>query len=572
MKLNNSDKEHYSKYIHQLITIELLIPEYFLSITGTANAEKIRAMANQYQIPSLLSTLKFLDDKVSFLKNSTIHEESLETLMELESHFNSNKIQLESNQVIQVHLNKTAQKSFLDKCVVSETLDAMIFCLKLNGSFEQNSINEFRKVFQERYGDREVELSHVLDDEIGLGYPIKQQNDCIPSILKDVPQKDSDLNTSHFSDTDMYLTKLCVEATEQKKFEIDLNQYDFTSHFKLKDDSILPPSFSALISTNYLNDKLRVEVIAAGGTSATPLISRFSTLNKSIEHLCQNICSHEEKSLEDYIIAEIVHVPDARSCNVLHRSILSNYEIPVYSNSNLPCDRQILVSDLLLSLHNNTFVLRSKSLNKFVYPRLSSAYNYFQSTIPAFRFLCDFQYHQKRHIMSFQWGKQIGLFTFLPRVTYKGVILKPAIWNLAKSACHNVTTSKNENLLNAISELRLKHNIPRFIGIMTDENELVLDLENPLCQKLLKRELKKRNQTLIQEKIFSLNDSPVKSNEGLFCNEFTICFNYNKQQNKISTKIKATHPKFRKIFCQAINGFTTNYTVMKNMQILFSAT
>lgn len=78
-----------------------------------------------------------------------------------------------------------------------------------------------------------------------------------------------------------------------------------------------------------------------GGTSAANLISRFSHLDPSVCQLVKAITQKESELYPDAIVAEIIHLPAARTGNILFRSILREYEIPYLGHSHLAADQQI---------------------------------------------------------------------------------------------------------------------------------------------------------------------------------------------------------------------------------------
>lgn len=147
-------------------------------------------------------------------------------------------------------------------------------------------------------------------------------------------------------------------------------------------------------------------------------MGRFAHINKEIEELVRAIVAKEQELIPNVIFAEVVHSPEARIGNILSsRPHIRDYEILYISDSDLPKDQLILLSDLMLSVKQGRLFLRSKRLNKEILPRLTSAHNYRNLTMPVYHFLCDMQIQSGRFGLFFNLGQQIeNEFSFIPRV------------------------------------------------------------------------------------------------------------------------------------------------------------
>src|SRR5690606_42056036 len=116
--------------------------------------------------------------------------------------------------------------------------------------------------------------------------------------------------------------------------------------------------------------------------------------NDEIKNLNHEIYLQEEKT--DKITAEIVHLPEDRTGNILYRYNTCKYEIPYLGLSSKNPENQILIDDLLIYVENDEIKIRSKKLNKEIMPKLSNAHNFASpQSVPVYQFLCDLQMHKR---------------------------------------------------------------------------------------------------------------------------------------------------------------------------------
>lgn len=95
----------------------------------------------------------------------------------------------------------------------------------------------------------------------------------------------------------------------------------------------------------------------------------------------------------DVVYAEVVHLPQGRFGNFIVRPCLRRYEIPFLGRSGAPCEYQLPVTDLHLTIHDGQLILVSKRLGCRVLPRLATAHNPdVGAGLPIYRFLFALQH------------------------------------------------------------------------------------------------------------------------------------------------------------------------------------
>jgi hypothetical protein len=143
----------------------------------------------------------------------------------------------------------------------------------------------------------------------------------------------------------------------------------------------LPESMYSLFEIIKANpQEILIKLNLWGGSCGANLLARFCHTNEKIEQLVKEIAAKEQELMPDVLLAEIGHLPESRVGNILSRPHIREYEILYLSNSDLPEERKIAVSDLILSFRQGRLKLRSKRLNKEIIPRLTNGFLFAMQT------------------------------------------------------------------------------------------------------------------------------------------------------------------------------------------------
>lgn len=261
-------------------------------------------------------------------------------------------------------------------------------------------------------------------------------------------------------------------------------------------------------------DNYRFNLVAGGGASALPLLSRFSYLDHALETKLKECAEIESQQYQNCILAEIVFMPQNKAANILARPNLFKYEIPIIGQSNVSEEYRIPLDDLMVSVKNKKILLRSKRLNREIIPRLSSAHNY-QHGMVVYRFLCDLQHQYGSFNFNWDW-QELSTLPFTPRVTYKHIILTRARWNILKIDKKSI--SRSETIL----KIREKYQLPKNIVIAEGDNELTIDISKSIGAEILVNKIEKSN-VIVYENIYEEYQSPVKDTNGeMYANEIII--------------------------------------------------
>ena len=520
-------------FIDELIKINLLLPEFEPSVTKDDSNSLLFKLASLTTNTKYSGFIQCLKQKImvpgAFKETSDINKLRIEIKEQWE---------LPSRDIFQVDSKLVSQTNQIDRRIIGQLSSEINEVSILSKSNISDDLKKFITDFQQKYEEREIELLEALDPEIGIGYGAPNDNieeQC--PLLKGFSYKQSDsaeLNSSTF------LQELLERNSEPKCgaiATINLNVEDLRSLSKYRKTNQFkyPIGFYALgnllkeSSYNLDSDNFKFNMLSTGGVSALPLMTRFSHLDETLAKKLDTIAKQEEKLAVNSNLAEIVFLPNRRAGNILSRPSLYKYEIPIICQGSADQARNIFLSDLFIKVRNNKVVLYSKKLQKEIIPRLSSAHNY-NYGMAIYRFLCDLQNQHDYLNIQWDWGK-LKSRKYLPRVTYKHLILSRATWNIKKQEF-------NKDCLHSIPEiirsLKQMYRLPDHLLLLEGDNELYIDLNNLTGAKILLKELSKKN-LVVSEYIYDSFQSAVSGTNGeIYNNEILIPF---KGEQRLAEKI-----------------------------------
>lgn len=389
------------------------------------------------------------------------------------------------------------------------------------------NLYDFKKAFIARYGeDREVPFLQALDNECGIGY-IQNLGSTVTfsDLIDDLPliYKESGFSNL-YSDKQMdaFWLNIFLKALKDNKTSIDLQQEDI-SEFEDR-ASHLAGTFPVLYRK--YGDKLHM--ISAGGGSATHYLGRFSSNDEQLAAFSEEITSMEDNIFFHKISAEVLHTATNKAGNVSNRNIKRNYEIPILTRTTGHAD-VINPEDILISINNGRILLKSKKHNKEIVPFLSCAQNYHWDTLPYYHLLCDLQSQYRPNLLSLDFSTLIhDHFTFIPRVVYGDkIILSAATWKIKKSEFINISNKEQALLFEEFLMYRRKWNIPRYINLIENGHDLLLDMENEYMLDILFEKLNKKGTVIINECLYDID-----SLQPCYASEFNISV-YTKPEREI---------------------------------------
>jgi hypothetical protein len=509
------------EFVHELIDNQILKSELEVGVTGVNLIDelinRLKQIVNIDELNQTLQDIRYLLNKID---NNSIGT-TIPTYEKIITEIRKLGVAYEPHFLFQTDLYKPSKHAVISQTILQNIIDGLNFLNKITTPLQETDLSRFKEAFAARYEGQETLLIEVLDKELGLGYPVgKNDGDQSPLVDGIVIPVIYNMDNRALDKWSILLLKKYVTVLQEKQPCIVLTDDDVKG--KTSDWLDFPLTFSCMCE---LISEHEIFINYAGGSSAANLLGRFCHLNKDIKTHVKSIIDKEQESASEALYAEIVHLPESRIGNILFRPVLREYEIPYLCKASVDNDHIIMLSDLTISIREGQLILRSKKLNKKIIPRLSTAHNYQNSTMPVYRFLCDMQHAVGRNSIAFSWGVIAEIFDYLPRVVYKNCILSKARWTIKKDTLEEWAKLTDNALINTVSKYRETQNIPEKVVIPEGDNELFIDFTNLLSIYTLLNMGKKRNSIIIEEFLFDKQNAMVKDEAGnVFCNEFIFSF------------------------------------------------
>ncbi|MEG0518708.1 MAG: lantibiotic dehydratase family protein [Bacteroidales bacterium] len=504
-----------NEFIESLISNRIIISEFDPLVTGEEFQEYIIKRLCEMGDHKFLPFLKNLKIYLSNLgQNYNFNTDAYDILIK-----NISKLTDEYNDkfIIQNDLFLSFKKNTINKSIADMVLKGVTVLNKLSIDHGEAIFDNFKKAFLRKYEGQEVSLLEVLDSDFGIGFSQYSEtnltNDESP-LINDVIIKKAVTSSIgiKWSKVNRLLLKKYNEYLENRLTQIQIVDEDLIDYPNNWSD--LPSTFSVMAKIHNINKETTVFIDKVIGPSAVNLIGRFAHGDKNIEEFIHEIITKEESLLDsDYIEAEIVHLPESRVGNIIIRPIFRNYEIPYMTRSILAEEYQIRLNDIYVVVKNNKVLLKSRKLNKFVLPRLGCAHNFRDNSIPIYRFLSFIQYQGIKNSMFLDWGIVAKELEYLPRVSYKNIVLSLATWKIHKKEIEDILVMNNntKDILEQFNLLKYKRGIPDNIIFSEGDNDIFIDTNNIRSVQLLLSLMKRRDESIIKEFIFgNYKDSIVK--------------------------------------------------------------
>jgi thiopeptide-type bacteriocin biosynthesis protein len=432
------------------------------------------------------------------------------------------------SRLVQIDLVKPAQEATLGSRVISEITRGVTILHQLAPPRGPGGLARFREKFSKRYETREIPLVEALDEEIGIGF--ERSNSPLAEaspLLAGLPFRAGDRGAMPWTARDALLLRKLADALAEGAGEIALEASDLEA--LASEQPPLPDAFYVVATVAAESDHaiaqgaFRVFLLGVDGPPGALMFGRFCHADQTLHAFVRAQLQAEEARRPERVFAEIVHLPDGRTGNILCRPVLREYEIPYLGRSGAPAERQIPVTDLLVSVRNDRIVLRSRRLGREVVPRLTTAHDEDWRNLGVYRFLCALQRQDVVSELTWDWGP-LREAPFLPRVVSGRLVLSRARWNLTEAELQGLIQTRAGNQFAAVQAWRAERRLPRYVALVDRDHQLLIDLDNVLSVTALAHQLRGQRRAVLVEMFPDPGELCVTGPEGRFVHELIVPF------------------------------------------------
>jgi hypothetical protein len=396
-----------SPFVDELISSQIIVNELEPAITGPEffhqlfkTLQRINDEHPSGELKNLLAILSTINELLNNLDTANTNDPV--KYQEVQSILKKLDVYFEENRLFQVDTIRVPVQGVITEELQDQLTEALSVLNKWSSYAAPSGLRSFANRFYERYEDREMPLLEVLDNEAGIPYTEDESGNVLPLIEGVTPGSKKETEGSvRWGLLENFLNNKVNTAYREHAYSIEISDKDLSS-FKNDSWSDLSPSMAVMF--RLINeDKQTVYLEYASGTSGANLLGRFAHADKDICRMVRKITAAEQETDPAIVYAEIIHLPESRTGNVLLHPEFRQYEIAYLAKPSVDKQYRIDPSDLMVSVRNKRIYLRSRSLDKVIVPRLSTAHNYSYNALPVYRFLCDLQSQDIRPGLSFQW-------------------------------------------------------------------------------------------------------------------------------------------------------------------------
>jgi thiopeptide-type bacteriocin biosynthesis protein len=522
-------REDAEAYLDELVESEILVPELAPPITGpeptAALSLELRACAGGE------AWADRLDEAVRAL--AALDEAGLgappERYREVARGLAGLPAEPEIGRLFQVDLVRPGDQATLGPEVVREIERAVALLHRLAPVSDR--LGAFAEAFTARFGDEEIPLLEALDEESGVAFLPQGGAAAFAEPLLDglaFPAPAS--RDVAWGPREALLLRKIDEARRQRARVATLGDEDLAV-LAARDPLPLPRALAVQCAVAAASEEavrrgdFALSILSAGGPPGAGMMSRFCHADAALRAWVERHLGEEEAALPAGVVAaEIVHLPQGRTGNILLRPVLRAYEIPFLGRSGAAEERKLPASDLALRVVDGRLVLRSRRLDAEVWPRLTAAHAHHQAqNLGVYRFLCALQYRGVTPGLGFDWGP-LGDAPFLPRLVHGRLVLARAAWRLGPAEIQALARAEGGARYRVAQGLREALDLPRWVALADGDQELPLDLDSALAVDTLAQLVEGRREASLVELFPGEDALCARGPEGAYAHEIIVPF------------------------------------------------
>jgi lantibiotic biosynthesis protein len=517
-------------FVQSLVTSQVIVSSLEPVICGPEYIdyliERLIPDFGDHLIFKLLVDLKCLFEKMNQPAKVIENEELVNLLLA------KIPVPLNRNHLIQVDMKLSHTEMFVDSKTTGQVLLGLRIIKSLSNKRKPDLLKGFRDAFFRRFGEQKISLVKALDPETGIGLEGVADGywtDPLPWI--------DDLHWEPPITSGADAANAGHPWLSEKFFELKLNQqvYLTLDSSDLNDIGIHQGNWAnqmtamvELFDSEFTGEQ-HIHFLLGSSGNPSYLLGRFGFADS--DSIRDWICQLKQEELDsnpDELYAEVVHLPEDRTGNVLQRPSFLDYEIPYLARSVKNRQNQIPISDLLVHIKNQEVVLTSLFSGKRIRPCMTNAYNHQKGTLSLYKFLNRLEMQHQEFSFQPDWGDVIKQSSFIPGIRFKNLVLSAPIWVIRVGDIAKwFHSERNEMDSDEIIAYKNGRQMPDEMTLMTSDQELYFQWTNVNLMMALWDSISKL--AFIRVRPFFLSTgTPVKSPGGAHANQFIFSFRKSK--------------------------------------------
>ncbi|TDN44261.1 thiopeptide-type bacteriocin biosynthesis protein [Curtobacterium flaccumfaciens] len=378
----------------------------------------------------------------------------------------------ETQEMLQVDVAAATEGVVSGRLVDRITAAATALTLLSPAPGRSPELRDYAFAFQERYGRREVPVTELLDELVGLGFPHGYPGSNRPAPPRFDERWEADL------------------AILRRRLTTRAEVVDGIPHSELLDADLTPfrtrgdrppASLDVFALIGGTDDPDGATIAPVGAT--TPAGAAFGRFDAILDDVTAVLHGGSELELAAQTDTRFCHVdylnPRPHMNNVAFAPQQFDTVIPLTSTAHAGTPGALPLADVLVGWADG-FHLRSASTGARIIVRNPNILN--RVTQPGLvRFLLDVS-DDGTAKPGWAWGAHEEHVDVLPRIVHNGITIAPAQWRLPETA------GDRDESVAALRTWRTKHGVPRRVYVGVYDNRLLVDLEDDLQTEVLLRE------------------------------------------------------------------------------------
>ena len=517
-------------YVDELVAAQVLVPALGVMVTGPEPIDGLIAQLEGANLPGPASALAVLRDDLGRLDAIGGSVDAYAAIAEqLEAMFVAAgaSTTIERARLFQVD-QRAPVDARLGRDAVAEIERAALALQRMTPRRDDPRLAALRRGFRERWEAHEVPLAEVLDEEAGIGFAAASGPGSEGSpLLAGLPFAAAPGEaTTEWAARERWLLGRLAELWTSGGDELVLDDDDVKA-LAAATPAELPAAWSVLARMGRATgaEEPMVLVEGAGGPSGARLLGRFCHLDPAIEAMVRDHLAREEAACPGVVLAEVAHLADGRTGNILCRPVLRSHELVYLGHSGAPDDARLLLEDLMMSVEGERIVLRSRRLGREVAPRLTSAHNVAAHGLGVYRFLAALQ-AQDGSSVGWSWGA-LADAPRLPRVRIGRAVVARASWRLDAGELRDLARGSRagrRDAFAAVQALRARRRLPRYVVVADGDNELCVDLDHALQADAMVATIAGRERATLTELWPAPGGAVARGEDGAYASELVVTF------------------------------------------------